>query len=83
MDELASASTWPGFVDDPCEDCGCPGKTHQPVCVETVVRAGRAEYCGCPSYRLSDAQQIAAFDVNIWTGHTSYGPVAAGERNGT
>lgn len=69
-----SAATWPGFVTEPCADCGCPGDVHQPVCVGIVerwqpVRIGtvtvagirRREYCGCPAYRAVEAQQVGLF----------------------
>lgn len=50
---------WPGFVSEPCVDCGCPGDAHQPVCVGHKTRNGRTEYCTCPAYRAIAPQQIA------------------------
>lgn len=54
---------WPGFVPEPCADCGCPGDHHQPVCVAHTTRNGRPEYCLCPAYRASVPQQPDLFDT--------------------
>ena len=52
---------WPGFTTEPCHGCDHAGDHHQPRCVDIVVRAGNAEYCGCPAYICPVATQPALF----------------------
>ncbi len=49
--------TWPGFVAEPCADCGHRGDGHQPKCI-TWVDGG---YCSCPAYRSTEPQQVGLF----------------------
>lgn len=53
---------WPGFVAEPCTECGCPGGHHQPRCMSIVGSGDGRRHCGCPAYQSSTPQQIGLID---------------------
>ncbi|WP_061001037.1 hypothetical protein [Mycolicibacterium mucogenicum] len=53
--------TWPGFVAEPCADCGHYGHNHQPSCMTVLGDGDDRRHCLCPAYRATEPQQVGLF----------------------